>query len=78
MTLRRLNKIVQTDDPEQIQQYKLLGFTESSEEPEPTGRGREPEPKKLEETPKESKRGRKTKADENHMDADENKLDEDL
>lgn len=64
MTLRRLNKIVQTNDPERIRQYKLLGFVESVQEPQPTGQGREPEPQQPTDTPKESKRGRAAKIDE--------------
>lgn len=64
MILRRLNKIVQTDDPERIRQYKLLGFTESMQEPEPSGQGREPEPEHPTDPKKEPKRARAAKTDE--------------
>ena len=64
MTLRRLNKIIQTDDPERIRQYKLLGFTESTQEPEPSGQGREPEPEYSTDPKKEPKRTRASKTDE--------------
>ena len=61
MIWRRLNKIIETNDPEKIKEYKLLGFTETVEEPEPTGRGREPEPEKPTTPEKEVKRGRPSK-----------------